>query len=139
MPMSRALLEDDLLRDAVGSLIAAAENGAKGLRGAINEAATEMGAADGWGRASRWETGFWAALAGTFQERLATLALLEDPERVRDDVVAPWRDDVVAAARHAYDLFARDGAAGRAPRAIGRAQAGLDRRLKALYPREERR
>ena len=139
MPMSRALLEDELLLQAVGSLVEVAEKGAKALRGAINEAATEMGAADGWGRASRWETGFWAALTAPFQARLAELALLEDPERIRQQIDAPWRAEVVANARNAYQLFARDGAAGRAPRAVGRGQAGLDRRLKPLYPREERR
>lgn len=139
MPMSRALLGDELGLEAVRSLVEAAELGAKALRSAVNHATAEMGADDGWGRAARWETDYWAALARPFHAQLEALARVDDPERLRREVVAPWRAEVIAVARRTYDRFSRDGAAGRAPRAIGLARATLDRRLGQLYPREERR
>ncbi len=150
MPMSRALLEDDLLLRLVGSLIELAEVGAKALSGAIVKAAIEMRAPrDGppnprviaryRRRASRWEAGYWATLAPLFHASMLEFAGLKDAERAQVEVVAPWCAEVVVSARHAYDLFARDSASGRAPRAIGCAQAELDRRLKPLYQREDRR
>lgn len=137
MPVSRALLEDPLHLRVVVGLVDTAETGAKALRRAIHDATTELGAADGWGRAARWETDYWAVLAAPFRAALEDLAAVEDVERIRVDVVDSWREQVIAGARRVFDRFGRDGASGRAPRALGMAQATLDRGLIRLRSRED--
>lgn len=139
MPMSRALLEDELHLEVVGGMIEAAETGAKALRGAIATATAEMGGAiDGWGRARRWETDYWAVLATPFHAQLATIAMIDDPVQLRDGALVPWKGTVGSTARKTYGRFSGDGAAGRAPRAIGKGRATLERQLMTLHPREER-
>lgn len=135
LPLSRDLLENDTHIEAVSVLVEASEDAAKALRGAIRHASAEMGIADGWRRAARWETGFWAALAGPFHARIQQLAATSDPEALHEEIVDPWRSKVAGAARDAYDGFAADGARGRAAEAIGHGQATLDRALRRLRPR----
>lgn len=137
MPITSRLLEDDLWVGTVAAIVGVAEDGARALRGAINTASVELGLADGWKRAGRWETGYWAQLAAPFSSRLDVLCRSDDPASLDAEVVAPWRSTVVAAARDGFDRFAADGAAGRAPRAVGRGRAALERRLRGIRPGKE--
>lgn len=139
LPLTQALLDDDALLDVVGRLSRMAEGGAKALRGAIHDAVTHMGAGDGWERAARWETGYWAALASEHHDAMRALALATQDEAlaVRADVVLPWATTVDRLARATFDRFQDDGAKNRALGAMGRAKAALDRRLRLLNPEHE--
>lgn len=139
MPVSRALLENDLHLQVLEGLLEAAEAGGKALRGAINHATNAMGAADGWGRAARWEIDYWAALSSSFHATLEALAVLVEPQRIGGEIAGPWRKDVIRTARRAFERFSDDGAGGRAPRALGLGRANLEGRLRLINPQEEAR
>lgn len=137
LPLSRALLEDDAHLDVVAGLMQSAETGAKALRGAIHDAVAAVGVGDGWARAARWETVYWAMLAGEHFDAMRRLAALDDVRPIFDEVVLPWRQSVRTSARTAFGRFQDDGAKGRATAAMGQARAGLDRRLRLLNPKDE--
>lgn len=139
LPLSRALLEDDGHLEVVAGLAKASETGAKALGRAIHDAATDMGASDGWAHARRWETDYWSRLADAHQDAMRHLAELEDARVIRDEVVLPWRMTVERLARSTYDRFQNDGSKGRAAAALGKARARLDRQLRLLHPDGEER
>lgn len=132
LPVSAAMLRDEMRLSLVGALMRRAEDGGQALRRAIHAYGVALKVVDPWALAAPWEVEYWAALAPRAPALLAAIANAESCPTLDDAPSVEWAATIGRTARAVFETFGSQ--SGLRPEQL-RAQAVALRVLQAALAR----